>query len=100
MELDRNDPRTMPTGLAAIIPAHGEVVFYAARHGTVAEDGPGINSPFTKALVEFMQVEGLELGRFFRKVTSRVLEKTKNRQEPFLYGRIPDEDYYFKPPRR
>ena len=46
-----------------------------------------------------MEEEGVELGRFFRKVTSRVLATTKNQQEPFVYGRIPDEDFYFKPPR-
>ncbi len=52
-----------------------------------------------------MEEEGLELGRFFRKVTNSVLEATKaadpnKEQEPFVYGHIPDEDFYFKPPRR
>ncbi len=90
--------RAVAQGLAAIDPTHGEVVFYAARDGSVAADGPGANSPFATALVQHMEEEGVELGRFFRKVTSRVLAMTKNQQEPFVYGRIPDEDFYFKPP--
>ncbi len=91
--------RAVAQGLAAIDPTHGEVVFYAARDGSVAADGPGANSPFATALVRHMEEDGVELGRFFRKVTSRVLSMTKNQQEPFVYGRIPDEDFYFKPPR-
>ncbi len=91
--------RAVAQGLAAIEPTHGEVVFYAARDGSVAADGTGANSPFATALVKHMEEEGVELGRFFRKVTSRVLAITKNQQEPFVYGRIPDEDFYFKPPQ-
>ena len=91
--------RAVAQGLAAIEPTHGEVVFYAARDGSVAADGPGANSPFATAIVKHMEEEGVELGRFFRKVTSRVLSMTKNQQEPFVYGRIPDEDFYFKPPQ-
>jgi uncharacterized caspase-like protein len=91
--------RAVVQGLAAIEPTHGEVVFYAARDGSVAADGAGANSPFATALLKHMEEEGVELGRFFRKVTSRVLAMTKNQQEPFVYGRIPDEDFYFKPPQ-
>ena len=91
--------RAVAQGLAAIEPTHGEVVFYAARDGSVAADGTGANSPFATALVKHMEEEGVELGRFFRKVTSRVLATTKNQQEPFVYGRIPDKDFYFKPPQ-
>ena len=96
--------RVSTYGLARMMPAFGEIVFFAARHGTTASDGKkGENSPFAKALLKHMKEEGLELGRFFRKVTSSVLEATQNQprpQEPFVYGRIPDEDFYFKPPRR
>ena len=99
MVLNGATTRAVAQGLAAIDPTHGEVVFYAARDGSVAADGPGANSPFAAALVKHMEEEGVELGRFFRKVTSRVLAMTKNQQEPFVYGRIPDEDFYFKPPQ-
>jgi tetratricopeptide (TPR) repeat protein len=91
--------RSVARGLAAVEPEHGEVVFYAARDGSVASDGIGKNSPFAAALVKHMDEEGVELGRFFRKVTSSVLSTTNPKQEPFVYGRIPDEDFYFKPPK-
>ena len=91
----------VPQGLAPMKPAYGEIVFFAARHGTKAYPGDkGEYSYFTEALLKHMTVEGLELGQFFRRVTNKVLEATKNRQEPFVYGHIPDEDFYFKPPRR
>ncbi len=89
--------RVVTRGLAAIEPTHGEVVFYAARDGSIALDGAGANSPFAEAFVKHMDEDGVELGRFFRKVTSNVLVATNNQQEPFVYGRIPDEDFYFKP---
>jgi uncharacterized caspase-like protein len=99
MTMGKGVMQTVSQGLAPIEPSRGDVVFYAARHGTVAADGPGANSPFAAALAKHMEEEGIELGRFFRKVTSSVLAATKNRQEPFVYGSIPDEDFYFKPPR-
>ena len=74
--------RAVQRGLAKIEPEHGEVVFYAARDGSVADDGAGEHSPFTAALLKHLSEEGLELGRFFRKVTSTVLKSTGRRQEP------------------
>jgi uncharacterized caspase-like protein len=91
--------RAVDRGLSRIEPSHGEVVFYAARDGSVATDGASGNSPFVLALVKHMAEDGIELGRFFRKVTSDVLAATGNQQEPFMYGRLPDEDFYFKPPK-
>ncbi len=100
MKMGKGIRQTVAHGLAPIETSRGDVVFYAARHGTVAADGgPGANSPFAIALAKHMDEEGVELGRFFRRVTSSVLAATNNRQEPFVYGSIPDEDFYFKPPR-
>ncbi len=99
MVMSRVSTRAVARGLTAVEPSHGEVVFYAARDGNVASDGKEGNSPFAVALVKHMDEDGVELGRFFRRVTSSVLAATHNQQEPFVYGRIPDEDFYFKPPR-
>jgi Caspase domain len=96
MVMTKTSTRAVTRGLAGVEPSHGEVVFYAARDGNVALDGTGRNSPFAMALVKHMDEDGLELGRFFRKVTSTVMGETGNQQEPFVYGRIPDEDYFFK----
>ena len=99
MVMNRFSTRAVARGLTAVEPEHGEVVFYAARDGSLALDGSGGNSPFAAALVKHMEEEGVELGRFIRRVTSTVLALTSNQQEPFVYGRLPDEDFYFKPPR-
>ncbi len=99
MVMNRVSTRAVARGLTAVEPAHGEVVFYAARDGSTALDGTSGNSPFAAALVKHMDEDGVELGRFFRRVTSTVLAATSNQQAPFVYGRIPDEDFYFKPPR-
>ncbi len=88
--------RSVERGLARVEPENGEVVFYAARDGSVASDGAGEHSPFTAALLKHMSEDGVELGRFFRRVTSTVLSSTNPQQEPFVYGRLPDEDFYFK----
>ncbi len=60
-------------GLAAMKPAYGEIVFFAARHGTMAYGWKDENrhSFFTGAFLKHMEEEGLELGRFFRKVTQQ-----------------------------
>jgi uncharacterized caspase-like protein len=98
-------------GLARMTPAHGEIVFFASRHDTSSyEVAASRNSVFTEALLKHIGEEGLELGRFFRKVTSSVLKTVeafnatypnqKFEQEPFVYGHIPDEDFFLKPPRR
>ena len=56
-----------------------------------------VHSP--AALLKHMDEDGVELGRFFRRVTSTVLSTTNPQQEPFMYGRLPDEDFYFKSPQ-
>ena len=96
MVMNRVSTRSVARGLAPVEPTHGEVVFYAARDGNVAFDGKGANSPFAEALVRHMDEEGIELGWFFREVTSSVLAATSNQQEPFVYGRLPAERYYFR----
>jgi tetratricopeptide (TPR) repeat protein len=83
-------------GLARIEPQHGELVFYAARDGQTAKDGESRHSPFAAALLSHIEEPDLELGRLVRKVTSDVLKTTGSQQEPFVYGRLPDQDFFFK----
>ncbi len=99
MAMTGGKSRDIDRGLARIEPEHGEVVFYAARDGSVAGDGASEHSPFAAALLKHMEEEGVELGWFFRKVTSTVLNSTNPKQEPFVYGRLPEEQFYFKPPK-
>ncbi|AXI41349.1 caspase family protein [Sulfitobacter sp. SK011] len=88
--------RSIGRGLAAIEPG-GVVVGYAARGGTLAEDGDGRNSPYAKALLEHIEQPGLELGKMFRRIRDRVYDLTDGFQEPFTYGSLPGEDIYLVP---
>jgi tetratricopeptide (TPR) repeat protein len=87
--------RSLTRGLAAIEPGVGTLVAYAARDGQVALDGNGDHSPFATAILNHLQTPNLEIGMFFRIVRDDVRSATRRQQEPFVYGSLPGEDFYF-----
>ena len=87
--------RSIGRGLAALEPEGGVLVAYSAKHGTVAQDGDGANSPFATALAAYLDEPGLEINFLFRKVRDRVMKETGGGQEPFLYGSLGAEPLYF-----
>ena len=74
------------------------LVAYAARDGTIAADGEGRNSPFTAALLKYLETAGLEINFLFRNVRDDVIAATNNEQEPFIYGSLTKEAIYLKTP--
>jgi tetratricopeptide (TPR) repeat protein len=88
--------RSIGKGLGNIEPEGATLVAYAAKHGQTAEDGQGGNSPFATALIKQIQTPGQEINLVFRKVRDEVLAATGKRQEPFTYGSLPSEAFYFK----
>ena len=68
------------------------LVAYAAAAGTTAADGTGRNSPYTTALLEYLE-EPLEIGILFREVRGRVLEETGGGQRPHEYASLLNEHY-------
>jgi uncharacterized caspase-like protein len=88
--------RSVGKGLGNIEPEGATLVAYAAKHGQTAEDGQSGNSSFAMALVKQIQTPGLEINLVFRKVRDDVLAATGKRQEPFTYGSLPSEAFYFK----
>ncbi|MGV7034808.1 caspase family protein [Methylobacterium symbioticum] len=90
-----NGTRSISRGLARIEPEGGTLVAFAAKDGQVAWDGGQSNSPFTSALLRYIRTPNLELSRLLRKIRNDVLIETGRRQEPFVYGSLPDEDFYF-----
>ena len=93
--------RSVAKGLGGTEPEGNMLVAYSAKHGTVAEDGEGENSPFTRALLTHLEEPGLEVTLLFRRVRDDVREFTQQRQEPFTYGALGSDLLYFKvgPPR-
>ena len=68
------------------------LVAYAAAAGTTAADGTGRNSPYTTALLEYLE-QPLEIGILFREVRARVLQETSGEQRPHEYASLLDEHY-------
>jgi tetratricopeptide (TPR) repeat protein len=89
--------RSIGRGLARVEPEGATLVAYAAKAGQVAQDGEGGNSPFVTALIHYLDTPGLEINFLFRKVRDEVLKATGRRQEPFVYGSLPAEAFYFRP---
>lgn len=87
--------RAIGRGLAKVEPAGGALVAYAASAGMTADDGPGgRNSPYTSALLRFLEEPGLEVGMMFRKVSAAVKSATGGAQQPKYYGDLPEEPVY------
>ena len=69
------------------------LVAYAAAAGTTAADGTGSrNSPYTAALLEYLE-QPLELSAVFRRVRARVIETTAGDQRPHEYGSLLRDHY-------
>ena len=90
--------RSVPRGLTRVEATAGSLISFAAKEGTVADDGDGRNSPFTAALLANLAEPGVEIGLLFRRVRDSVLEATGGRQEPYVSTSLPSEPIYFLPP--
>ena len=91
-----NSTRSLGAGLARVEPEGGTMIAYAAKAGQVAHDGDDGNSPFMKALLKQLKQPGLEISMLFRFVRDDVLAATGRQQEPFVYGSLPSEPFYFR----
>ncbi|WP_051955907.1 tetratricopeptide repeat protein [Beijerinckia mobilis] len=87
--------RSIGRGLARVEPDRGTLVVYSARDGQVAQDGDGQHSPFTQAFLDNVVKPKLEIDMMFRRVRDEVITATNSRQEPFKYGSLPGDDFYF-----
>ena len=91
--------RSIGRGLAPVEPTGATLVVYAAREGTTAEDGDGADSPFALSFAKRIVEPGVEINKALRFVRQDVLQTTDNHQEPFVYGSLPPDDFYFVPPK-
>lgn len=90
--------RDIGRGLARIEPARGTVVFYSAKDGTIAADGDSADSPFATALARHLIEPSVDVDKMFRLVIDDVLDATRNKQEPFMYGSLTGrQDFFFRP---
>ena len=84
-----SETRSIGRGLVRIEPPSSDtLIAYAAKERTTASDGDGKHSPFTTALLKNLTVPGLDLRLALGRVRDDVMEMTRNRQEPFVYGSL------------
>ena len=74
----------------------GALIAFATRPGGVAADGDGRNSPFTAALLEHIGRPGESVTDMLTSVTATVLERTAERQEPWVNLSL-TRKFYFAP---
>ena len=92
-----NGSRSVSRGLAAVQVTGQSLVVYATKAGTTAADGTGQNSPFARALAARIG-EPREINMLFRRVRDDVLKETGGEQEPFTYGSLSSDEFYFRAP--
>jgi raffinose/stachyose/melibiose transport system substrate-binding protein len=73
--------------------AAGTLIAFAAEPGKTAMDGGDGNSPFTTALLQWIDQPGLEVGFMFRKVRQTVMELTSGHQVPWVEESLIDTFY-------
>ena len=88
--------RSVNRGLARVEPAGASMlVAYSAKEGTTASDGePGGNSPYTEALLRYLEEPGLEVGMLFRRVRDAVHAASRKEQLPHVYGSLSGKEVY------
>jgi hypothetical protein len=68
-------------------PGGGVFMAYAAEAGSVADEGHGPHSPFTQALLKYVQ-KPVSIDDMFSLVTREVRLVTKNAQRPYKYASL------------
>ncbi len=84
---------TAARGLAPVEVNDNVLVAFAAAAGTTASDGADRNSPYSGALLRYIEKPGLEINYLFRNVHDDVLNETKT-QSPTVYGTLSREEIY------
>lgn len=92
----RSNPFASSRGLARISDPNGSLMFFSSEEGTVAMDGRGENSPFTRALLKYIEQPGLEINEFVQLVSQDVSKATNDAQRPQWVSSL-TTNFYFSP---
>ena len=99
----RNNPfptisNTAGHGLAIVdakVGAPGTFMSFSTSPGAEAEDGSGVDSPYTSALLSVAKEPGLSIEDTFRRVRLSVNKATEGRQTPWDSSSLTDEFSFF-----
>ena len=97
----RNNPfkglfRSPSLGLSRMDAPKGTFIAYATAPDSVAADGTGRNSPYTKHLMEALKVKDIPIELVFKRVGKAVNQETGGQQTPWTSSSLLD-DFYFNP---
>ncbi len=97
----RNNPfrglfRSASTGLSKMDAPKGTFIAYATSPNSLAEDGDGRNSPYTKHLIEALKMKNTPIEVAFKQVGKAVNRETAGEQTPWTSSSLFD-DFYFYP---
>ncbi len=95
-----NAQRSLPIGFAeSTRPPQGTIIAYSTSPGSVALDGPGSHSAYTRHLLANIKEPGLPVEQVFKRVRDGVVRDTDKKQVPwetssllgdFCFRRTPD----------
>ncbi|WP_088345619.1 MULTISPECIES: caspase domain-containing protein [Rhodomicrobium] len=85
------------TGLAPSESGAGTLIAYSTQPGSVAMDGEGAHSPFTEALLKFIDAKGEDLSSILINVRNDVMRTTYRKQIPWEHSAL-SQRFYFVPP--
>lgn len=85
--------RTTAKGLARMDAPPGTILAYSTSPGSVSADGQGRNGLYTEILLKHIQTPDLHVRDMFNRTGLQVMEKTGNKQVPWLSA-SPLPDFY------
>jgi hypothetical protein len=92
-----NGPGLKVQGFEKMDAPAGSMVAFATGSGELSQDGPaGGNSPYSKALAEYISKPGLSVEEVFKNTRVRVMAKTNKRQIPREDSSLTSQ-FYFVP---
>ncbi|MEM9631411.1 MAG: caspase family protein [Pseudomonadota bacterium] len=74
---------TIGRGLAPVETGIGTLIAYSTQPGNIAYDGTDLHSPFTGALLRYIETPGEDIAVILRRVRRDVLRETKGVQVPW-----------------
>jgi hypothetical protein len=94
LQLTQGSRGAASAGMRAQQAASGSLIAYATAPGTEAADGSGPHSPFTAALLKYIEKPGLTVQQVLNAVRGEVKTSTKGRQVPWESSAL-EGDFYF-----
>ena len=91
--------RSSGRGLARMDAPAGTFISFSTSPGSVASDGRGRNSPFTKHLLQAIRKPDVPIELMFKQVRVGVMDETKGEQIPWDSSSLTGDFYFRRTPR-